>query len=398
MDGVERFVEVSSEIMRLSHELREQGQVEKADRMVEAAANVELSSDDLQDCWGGPLNGQSGRQDIIRELIERMAFDVIVETGTYRGITTEWFCRNFKGPVLSCEIERLYHLQAVKRLERYPDARLSLQDSRSFLQRTVDELPENSRVLFYLDAHWKDDLPVAGEIRIILASKLHSVIMIDDFKDPEDDGYRYDDYGPGKALTLELLSFLRDSGCRFCFPVLRASEETGAARGVCVITETLREELDACSLLRMGTWKSFRVKELENTRLRRLESSELPRQAAEEGTASTEVVVSQPAGRMPHGSDRMDDELRCLRQEAESGPRDGNGSVAAAPMAPAVRAGKFRDEAQVLSADVAELRQTLQSLGQSRVMALFAPFAPKARSAVTRAQHLCDRIASNLRS
>ena len=35
--------------------------------------------------------------------------------------------------------------------------------------------------------------------------------MIDDFRVPFDDGYRYDDYGEGKILDLGLIEFLREA-------------------------------------------------------------------------------------------------------------------------------------------------------------------------------------------
>src|SRR5579862_7023560 len=35
--------------------------------------------------WGGPFNGQRARQEIFNALLRAIPFDLIVETGTYRG-------------------------------------------------------------------------------------------------------------------------------------------------------------------------------------------------------------------------------------------------------------------------------------------------------------------------
>ena len=74
---------------------------------------------------------------MVHEILTKIRFDAIVETGTFRGITTEWFAMNFGGPVLSCDSERLYHLQAAHRLSRFPQVKLTLSDLRDFLRREI---------------------------------------------------------------------------------------------------------------------------------------------------------------------------------------------------------------------------------------------------------------------
>ncbi len=39
----------------------------------------------LKNTWGGPFNGQIFRQQIYLELIRKIGFSAIVETGTFRG-------------------------------------------------------------------------------------------------------------------------------------------------------------------------------------------------------------------------------------------------------------------------------------------------------------------------
>jgi hypothetical protein len=258
-----RFGDVSYVMAALADALRQDGKEADADSLIDAAARVELLSDELQNCWGGPFNGQTGRQRLVLEILERVHPDIVIETGTFRGITTEWFATNFSGPVLSCEIERLYLIQARHRLRRLDNVSLFQADSCTFLRERIAEFPKSSRVLFYLDAHWKDDLPLVDELRIIVGSGLQFVVIIDDFKVPLDKGYNFDDYGPGKALKLELLDFLQDT-CQFFFPRLHASEETGAVSGSCVLASGLAGEITGCSLLRGGSWREWKMAELQD--------------------------------------------------------------------------------------------------------------------------------------
>jgi hypothetical protein len=256
------FGEATSALTRLADGLRQDGNTTGADFLIDTAARVELLSEELQNCWGGPFNGQTGRQRLVLEILDKVRPDVVIETGTFRGITTEWFANHFAGPIFSCEVDRMYLIQAQHRLGRFGQVNLFHADSREFLRARIAALPARSRVLFYLDAHWRDDLPLIEELRIITGGDLRWVAMIDDFKVPFDEGYYYDDYGPGKSLKLDLLSFLKDSST-FFFPRLHSSEETGAARGACVVAGDLVEDLLGCSLLRGGDWKDWKMAELQ---------------------------------------------------------------------------------------------------------------------------------------
>ena len=43
------------------------------------------------DPYFGPMNGQTARLEIVREIITELDIALIVETGTFRGVTTQWF-------------------------------------------------------------------------------------------------------------------------------------------------------------------------------------------------------------------------------------------------------------------------------------------------------------------
>lgn len=255
-----RFLEVADQIDQLAEALTRSGDAEAARQLTRASALVELQSEEIQDCWGGPLNGQEGRRALVLELLRQIRFDAIVETGTYRGVTTAWLASHFQGPILSCEASYKYLLQAEARLQAYPHVSVTLADSRRFLRDLFEGKTIGGTVLFYLDAHWQEDLPLREELAIIFAQDIRAVVMIDDFQVPDDPGYAYDDYGPGKALTLEILDGLKGAQRAFFFPSLAAEQETGARRGVCVISNDLDEVLATIPGLRGADWDTWKAR------------------------------------------------------------------------------------------------------------------------------------------
>ena len=208
------------------------------------------SSPELQNSWGGPLNGQVGRQAIFLDLLHRVAPVAVIETGTFRGNTTEWLARNFSGPIVTCEKERIYFLQAQARLSRFPNVALMQEDSRSCLSKVLSSYKENSRTLIYLDAHWERDLPLREELQIIFSCQPKAVVVIDDFRVPDDVGYGWDDYGPGKSLEIDYLKGVVPDGTQIFFPRLRSGEETGAVRGACIIATESAQMVETSPLLR----------------------------------------------------------------------------------------------------------------------------------------------------
>src|SRR5687767_9801389 len=93
----------------------------------------------LRASWGGAMNGQQGRQRMCREMLAALPPSAIVETGTFRGTTTE-FLAQFGVPVYSVEAEPRYHAFAAMRLRASRDqVHLSLADSRAFLRRLASD-------------------------------------------------------------------------------------------------------------------------------------------------------------------------------------------------------------------------------------------------------------------
>ena len=193
-------------------------------------------ADLLNNWWGGPLNGQSHRQLMVREILSALKPSHVVETGSFRGTTTRFLASHAGCPVHSVEINRKYHFFARWTLRRENDIHLKCQDSIGFLRDFADRHPAEDRPLFfYLDAHWHEYLPLRGEIDIILGAFKHCVILIDDFEVPSDHGYGFDNYGPGKALTLDYLSQVCTREYAIFYPALNSSQESGAKRGSIVL-------------------------------------------------------------------------------------------------------------------------------------------------------------------
>lgn len=198
-----------------------------------AASWVDWQRPDLWVSWGGPMNGQVGRQRVVRQLAASFRPEVVIETGTFRGATTSFLHAVTGAPTYTVEATPRYFEFARRRFAAVPEISVERGDSRTVLRRLAQDAALSSkRAFIYLDAHWEEDLPLAEEIEIIREGWRRSVVMIDDFAVPDDPGYRYDDYGPGKVLNTDYLPTL--DGWTLLFPSIRSSDETGARRG-CVV-------------------------------------------------------------------------------------------------------------------------------------------------------------------
>ncbi len=206
-----------------------------ANRLLIAARRDSDSGFSRMAWGGGPLNGQRFRQHIFNRLL-RLDPDVIVETGTYIGSSTSFFARQGL-PVFSCEVDEKFFARAASHLTDCPNVTLHLDDSRSFLRQLAgDPSFRFQRPLFYLDAHWEEDLPLADEIRIIAGRWPSFAIMVDDFQVPGTD-YVYDSYPNGLELTL---GYLQREGVELgdlavLFPSAGPDAETGTKCGTLVL-------------------------------------------------------------------------------------------------------------------------------------------------------------------
>jgi len=205
----------------------------KAQTFVRAYADLKVNTNKL-DGWGGPFTGQVRRQEIFSSIMSAFPFKAIVETGTYLGYTTEFFAK-FGVPVFTVECQQYEYYFSYLRLRGQKNVHTYFGDSTEFLKqlKKKSKFPRK-HVVFYLDAHWFEQLPLAEEFDIIRTHWTESVIIVDDFKIPGDDGYGYDDYGPGKVICLDYLKDHGLSDFQTFFPAVSSAEETGMKRGCAV--------------------------------------------------------------------------------------------------------------------------------------------------------------------
>ena len=209
----------------------------------------------LKNRFGGPFNGQEFRRRIFLELLDLLQPRAIIETGTHRGGTTRFLHYASGLPVYTVEIDPRCYGYSKTRFFLNQNIFCHLGDSRSFLKNILaaDSL-HLKNIFFYLDAHWGEDLPLQEEIEIIFGNCPRAVVMVDDFKVPDDDGYRYDTYKNGQSLNMELLDSLSSLKLKFYFPSLKSELETGGKRGCAVIA--LNPEVNA-NLEKASTLKPF---------------------------------------------------------------------------------------------------------------------------------------------
>jgi hypothetical protein len=169
------------------------------------------------------------------ELVNTIHPAAVIETGTFRGATTAHLRAVSGAPVYSVEAIPRFHHSARRRLRRDPGIRLAMADSRTFLRAlALDPAVPKVGVVFYLDAHWYADLPLQEELQIIAAHWKHSVVIIDDFQVDGDRDYVFDDYGPGKSLTL---ADIETDGFTVFWPARSSKDETGLRRGSVVLAQ-----------------------------------------------------------------------------------------------------------------------------------------------------------------
>jgi hypothetical protein len=188
----------------------------------------------LQQSFGGPLNGQKRRQELFCELVSSFQIRTIIEAGTYRATTAEWIAKNFEVHLYTCETNKRFFYQSKEKLENLQNASIELCDSVSFLRAFVKTHPAASNIMVYLDAHTTETCPLLEELELLRLHLPKAVIMIDDFEVPADGGYGFTYYDFGCIGLAWLQKFKTD--CHIYFPSSRSEDETGARRGVAVLS------------------------------------------------------------------------------------------------------------------------------------------------------------------
>jgi predicted O-methyltransferase YrrM len=144
------------------------------------------------------FNEDNNLQLIFKKLVEKHNPDLILETGTYLGETTEYFC-NFNIPVITTEINENFFNQAkVRLLQKYNNVELLLGDSEKVLMENFGKI-EFKKLLCFLDSHNLNDTVLERELILLKKLKIKPILVIHDFYVPGKnfyfdtwDGHRYD--------------------------------------------------------------------------------------------------------------------------------------------------------------------------------------------------------------
>ena len=114
----------------------------------------------------------------------------VVETGTFHGVTTKWFCDNFDN-VLTVEVNAEFHKKAEENLADCENVKMYLGSSVNILENLLPSLSDKG-LLMFLDAHWYSN-PLIGELQAIAKAKKKPFLVLHDFKVPDKD-FAFDSY------------------------------------------------------------------------------------------------------------------------------------------------------------------------------------------------------------
>jgi hypothetical protein len=159
---------------------------------------------------GGPFGFDITLALLVDDLLVRFSCDAVAETGCFVGDTTVYLARRYPDlPVVSCDVEAGHAAFARHRLAGETNASVACVDSPTMVANVCAEY---ERPLFYLDAHWGSDWPLARELDAIKAG----IAVIHDF-DIGHPRFAFDSYG-GIACGPAFLAGITPSPERYFTP------------------------------------------------------------------------------------------------------------------------------------------------------------------------------------
>jgi hypothetical protein len=191
-----------------------------------------------------PFNGQSKRMSIIWEISRKFDPTLGIETGTFLGSSTPYLASMVSGDMYTIEIEEKTAQLARERFEKnHKNSKIKLVvgDSVKEISNILKSVnPNEERILAYLDAHWYTAVPTTSEIDELIKWGGSWIAVIDDFKVPNDDGYKFDVYG-----AIEISKEILPDSERLCLYVPRISsdQETGRRKGTGFVCQKNDEEI-----------------------------------------------------------------------------------------------------------------------------------------------------------
>ena len=172
--------------------------------LINLTINIMENTPNLMPGQFKPFNGDSFIADKFLKLKKSFNLDIAVETGTCLGGTTKFLSENYK-EVYTVEINKEWQKKAIDHCNATNITFIS-GNSANELGIIARKLT-GKKVMFYLDSHWQDSLPLIEELIGIATSGLKPVIAIHDFLVPEERKLNFDVY---KGQKLEF-AFIKDA-------------------------------------------------------------------------------------------------------------------------------------------------------------------------------------------
>jgi hypothetical protein len=156
---------------------------------------IERHSNNMTD-GGGPFGFDIQKSIEFNLLIIENNIDIIVETGTHCGDTTEFLAKIYPDKkIITCETNITFFNVSKLRLKEFKNVEV-FNVSSDYL---INNLNYNKNIIFYLDAHWEKYWPIENELKNIKKG----IIAIDDFF-IDCANYGFDHYD-GKILSKQIL-------------------------------------------------------------------------------------------------------------------------------------------------------------------------------------------------
>jgi hypothetical protein len=122
---------------------------------------------------------------LVLSIRDAVGAGTFIETGTFRGVTTEWASRHFRAVHSIERAETLYH-DVSARLGALDNLSLHLGDTREILPGLIEALDEPA--VLWLDAHWcggdtagaADECPLLEELAIAERAGQDIAVLVDD--------------------------------------------------------------------------------------------------------------------------------------------------------------------------------------------------------------------------
>jgi hypothetical protein len=170
-----------------------------------------------------------GKQQVVREYIERFSPEVFVETGTYKGKMVYAVMPYIK-EIYSIELDQNHYRNARKKFAGYPNIHIIQGQSGQILPRILRDI--DKRCLFWLDAHWSKGSTARGDLQTPIMQEIKCILnhpRADEHAILVDDARLFvgaDDYPALQTLQSYVLSFRPDWIFEVKDDIIRSYHET----------------------------------------------------------------------------------------------------------------------------------------------------------------------------